>query len=331
MKGHSARGNSVDARVSIITPCWRQAHFLPGAIESVRAQSYPNIQHLVVNDGSDDNTDEVAARYASQILYIRKPNGGLSSARNFGIAHADGQYLHFLDADDLLHPDAITWCVQAVRDRPNALGIMGHRTFQDPAVLGKEKLPSGELALFPSYIHRNYGPPHCYFVSREMVQAAGGFAEHLTACEDWDLWLRLGVRGAQLVPIPHAGAYYRRYDGSMSTQKARMLVNRLQVLLRLQQELFAHPDLLQKWGSDLLEAEHRVRRRCIAQRMERRWVRSLSQAIRALTKQGISLQRSPARRVLETMIGSSTADRLILAYFRRYNAPEFATYANDFM
>ena len=117
----------------------------------------------------------------------------------------------------------------------------------------------------------------------------------------------------------------------MSTQTAGMLVNRIEILLRLQQELFARPDLLRIWGRELLEAEHRVRRRCIAQKVERRWVRSLSQAIRMLAKQGIPLHKSPVRRVLETMIGSSTADRLILAYFRRYNAPEFATYTNDFM
>ena len=200
MKAHSTRGNSVDARVSIITPCWRQAHFLPGAIESVRAQSYPNIQHIVVNDGSEDNTDEVAARYAHRIHYVRKSNGGLASARNFGIAFADGQYLHFLDADDLLHPESIRWLVQAAQVRSDVLCFMGHRKFQDPAVLGPERLPPSDLALFPTYIHRNYGPPHCYLAARETIVAAGSFAVDFesTGCEDWDLWLRLGVRGVRL-------------------------------------------------------------------------------------------------------------------------------------
>jgi hypothetical protein len=166
-----------------------------------------------------------------------------------------------------------------------------------------------------------------------MIVEAGGFAEDFesTGCEDWDLWLRLGVCGARLVTLQRVGAYYRRYEGSMSTQSAGMLVNRIEVLLRLQQKFLDRPDLLKDWGGELVEAEHRVRRRCIAQGMDGRWLWALSRAIRVLTKRGICLPRSPGRRVLETVVGGSTADRLILAYFRRYKPMEFSTYENDFM
>src|SRR5256885_924618 len=96
-----------DALVSVIIPCYRQAQFLPAALDSVLAQTHLDIEPIVVNDGSDDDTDAVARRYGSRISYLRQGNSGLPAARNAGIRKARGKFLLFLDADDLLHPQAV--------------------------------------------------------------------------------------------------------------------------------------------------------------------------------------------------------------------------------
>ena len=92
--------------VSVVIPCYNQAHFLGEAIESVFKQTYKHFEIVVVDDGSTDNTSEVARRY-SGIRCIEQVNQGLSAARNTGIRESKGEYLVFLDADDRLYPIAL--------------------------------------------------------------------------------------------------------------------------------------------------------------------------------------------------------------------------------
>src|ERR671914_179204 len=94
------------ALVSVVIPCYNQAHFLGEAIESVLAQNYPHFEVVVIDDGSTDNTSEVASRYPG-VRCIRQENQGLAGARNTGIRHSSGSYLVFLDSDDRLLPDAL--------------------------------------------------------------------------------------------------------------------------------------------------------------------------------------------------------------------------------
>lgn len=94
--------------ISIIIPCYNQAQFLPEALESVLSQTYQRWECIIVNDGSTDNTDEVAKEWLKRderFIYIKKVNGGLSSARNEGLKAATGQYIVFLDSDDWLDAD----------------------------------------------------------------------------------------------------------------------------------------------------------------------------------------------------------------------------------
>src|SRR5690242_15999832 len=95
--------------VSVIIPCYKQAHYLPTAIESLLAQTYDTLEIIVINDGSPDNIGEVMQKYQAdpRIRLIEQVNLGLSEARNTGLAAAKGEFLQFLDADDWLHPQKI--------------------------------------------------------------------------------------------------------------------------------------------------------------------------------------------------------------------------------
>src|SRR5215212_9338337 len=114
--------------VSVIIPCYNQAHFLGEAIESVLSQSYKNFEIIVVDDGSSDNTSEVASSY-EEVRLVRQENRGLSAARNAGITHSEGEYLVFLDADDRLLPKALEAGLECFEAHPECALVAGHSKF----------------------------------------------------------------------------------------------------------------------------------------------------------------------------------------------------------
>src|SRR4051794_37688274 len=103
--------------VSVIIPCYNQAHYLGEAIESVINQTYPHFEIIVVDDGSTDNTSEVAGGF-KEVRCIRQQNQGLSAARNTGLRESSGAFLVFLDSDDRLLPEAIETGLKYLLDRP---------------------------------------------------------------------------------------------------------------------------------------------------------------------------------------------------------------------
>src|SRR5215211_2313466 len=110
--------------VSVVIPCYNQAHFLSEAIESVLAQSHPNFEIIVVDDGSTDDTSEIAARYP-EVRLVRQENKGLSGARNAGLAHSEGEYVVFLDADDRLLPEALEAHLEHLEAHPECAFVSG--------------------------------------------------------------------------------------------------------------------------------------------------------------------------------------------------------------
>ena len=122
--------------VSVVIPCYNQAHFLTEAIESVLAQTSRQFEIIVVDDGSTDNTAEVAARYPG-IGYLRQDNQGLAAARNTGLRHSQGDYLVFLDADDRLLPAALESGLDYLSAHPACAFVWGHylRFTSDGSVL----------------------------------------------------------------------------------------------------------------------------------------------------------------------------------------------------
>lgn len=106
--------------VSVVIPCYNQGQFLAEAIRSALEQDYPNKEIIVINDGSTDNTREVVNRYRDKIVYIEQPNKGAAAARNEGIRAAKGEYIAFLDADDVCLPGRLSLEAEVLNQRPDA-------------------------------------------------------------------------------------------------------------------------------------------------------------------------------------------------------------------
>lgn len=196
-----------DELVSVVIPCYKQAQYLGECIESVLQQTYRNIEIIVVNDGSPDNTLEVAKKYPVRI--VDKPNGGVSSARNAGIAIARGKWILTLDADDMIEPTFIETTI-GVDD------IVGtaQRTFGDENNI--YKMPSEH----PTYEEElEINQTNCASLyKREIWEKIGGNDETMRdGYEDWDFWIRAMHEGYSMTIIQKPLMLYRKHGVSMMT------------------------------------------------------------------------------------------------------------------
>lgn len=241
--------------VSVIIPCYRQARYLPEAIDSVLAQSHAAVETIVVNDGSDDDTEAVARRYGERIRYVWRANGGISAARNTGIQHARGAYLKFLDADDYLHPEQIAWQLQAIGDSDNAVSFTGVRLFRDghPEEY-LDHIPAA-TALMPDLLKPlDWGSILGFLFPARLVREVGGFVEGVTHAEDWFFACRVGLLSPRFHVDSRIGCYYRQRAGSASADRAVWLRSQSGLVIQLHDQLRASGR--RDWfGLDLLKFE----------------------------------------------------------------------------
>ena len=217
--------------VSVIIPCYNQAHFLSDAIESVLAQSYPCFETIVIDDGSPDNTAEVAARYPG-VRYVRQTNQGLSAARNTGIRESSGQYLVFLDADDRLLPHALRDGLACFDEHPEAAFVSGHHRYINRDGSLRNEYPPTPIDDHPyvALLKRNYIGMHATVMyTRTVFDAVGTFDTTLKSCEDYDLYLRI-ARRFPVYHHHHLAAEYRWHGANMTNNSGRMLKSAMRVL-----------------------------------------------------------------------------------------------------
>jgi hypothetical protein len=229
----TVRRRSADAElVTVVIPCFRQAHFLPEAIESVLGQEHGAIEIVVVDDGSPDNVGEVAARYPG-VKYLRQPNGGLAAARNAGLAEAGGELVLFLDSDDRLLPGAIGHGLEALRGDPKAMmaagiwqliGEAGEPLPADPPQQPSEAFPALLESCFIS-------TPAAVLYRRELFRQIGGFDPEVSASADYDLYLRTAARFPVLLHS-HVVAEYRRHGANMTRDPELIMAAETAVLER---------------------------------------------------------------------------------------------------
>lgn len=201
--------------VSIIVPCYNQAHFLNESLQSVLDQTYPHWECIIVNDGSPDNIQEIATQWLekdSRFKYLKKENGGLSSARNAGIAISEGYYILPLDSDDKIHSHYLEKIVQAFFNNPE-LDLVTSR-IQLFGVVNKElQLPTYN---YNRILIRNCFS-HCSCFKKTSWEKEGGYDENMKSFEDWEFWIRILNEKSQVYKIPEKMFIYRKHgQGSLS-------------------------------------------------------------------------------------------------------------------
>jgi amino acid adenylation domain-containing protein len=225
---HQPLANSDRSGVSVVIPAYNSSRFLPAAIESVLIQTYPEIEIVVVDDGSTDDTKAVCDRYPT-VKYIYQSNQGLSGARNTGIGVSQGAHLIFLDSDDCLLPDAVEIGVNSLNAHPEAGFVFGNYLFQvmNPDGSYTTQKLFDEPPKVASYATILAAQHHiqCAAVMfrRVAIDAVGGFESNLIVMEDLNLYLRV----ARTFPIyfhDRVVSEYRYHGGNISSQPAKMLM-----------------------------------------------------------------------------------------------------------
>ena len=207
--------------VSVIIPFFNQAHFLRLAIESVLQQTYRHLELVVVDDGSTDNALEVAASYPG-VKLIRQSNQGVSAARNAGFRASTGEFVVFLDADDLLLPEALRIGVDALRADTEAAFVYGYGRFIDAC---GNPLPSPRQSrVTRNHYERLFKINYIWSVGGVMFRRAyvDDFRPGIEGCGDWDLYLR--ITKSNPVRCHHKTVYlYRRHELNLSNQGELMV------------------------------------------------------------------------------------------------------------
>lgn len=204
--------------VSVLMPLYNKAAFVAEAIESVLNQTYPNIEIIIVDDGSTDNSFEIAKRYESaKIFLFKQENKGVSSARNTAFRHSKGDFIQYLDADDVLDPRKIEEQVKILRGSPDAL-----TTAQQ--CIGFKIAKDGQIQTFERpLLSKNYDNPfaflmaevrqpvhvHSWLIPRNLMNQAGIWNETMTIFEERDLYLRLVPFASKIVYCHSAMCYWR--------------------------------------------------------------------------------------------------------------------------
>ncbi len=211
--------------ISVIIPCYRQAHYLDEAIRSVLAQTYPHVEIIVIDDGSPDNTAEVVARYAG-LRYLRQRNMGLPTARNVGLHASAGEYIVFLDADDRLLPEALATGVNALCAVPECAFVYGFCEIIDHAgaLLPTPPHVAIEAQHYRTLFKQNHiWTPGAVMFRRSIFARVVGFDQSFVrGCEDWDLYLRI-AKDWPIHCLGKVSVQYRRHSASMSRNSALML------------------------------------------------------------------------------------------------------------
>jgi glycosyltransferase involved in cell wall biosynthesis len=223
--------------VSVVISCYNLGAYVREAVASVRAQTWPDLEVIVVDDGSEDpeTIQALADLRADGVDVVRIPHGGVPAARNAGMTRALGQYLVSLDADDFIERTFIEKAMR-ILTADDRVGIVYSEVQLCGDQTGAFELPPYR---FPDILLRNVIPSAALF-RRADWEAAGGYNSNMVdGWEDYDFWLSLIERGCEVVRIPEPLLYYRRHGATRSGRRPREAVIRAYArLFRNHERLF---------------------------------------------------------------------------------------------
>jgi len=206
--------------ISVIVPCYNQAIYLPDALQSVLDQNYPHWECIIVNDGSPDNTEEVAKRWMekdSRFKYFHKENSGVCDTRNFGVKQAKGNYIIPLDGDDKIGPDYFREAIEVFTADPDVKLI-----YSNTILFGNVN----KKKINPDFVFENILTENQIFNSaifrRADFIAAGGYNPNMVdGIEDWDFYLSLIKPQDKVLKLDAFHYFYRIKAVSRSADIAR--------------------------------------------------------------------------------------------------------------
>jgi glycosyltransferase involved in cell wall biosynthesis len=216
----------------VIIPTYNHRDFVIETLESVFAQTFTDYEVIVVNDGSPDDTGEVLRPYiqSGRIRYIEQPNAGQAAARNRGLAEAKGEFIAFLDDDDIWPADKLEWQVRTLRTTSYAaVGGISGLIERGVRMTPTESDEVNEFSVTSLFCGSPFSSPGQILIRRSVLTSIGGFDEDIWGSDDFDLLIRLSMAGS-VVEIRKCALYYRRHATNASLAVERMFWNCLIVI-----------------------------------------------------------------------------------------------------
>ncbi len=214
--------------VSVIIPSYNYGQFISSTLKSVLEQRKVELDVIVVDDGSSDNTAEVVKEFGSSVRYVYQENQGPCEARNTGMRLAQGEFLVFLDADDLLSPDTLFFQAQNLQKHPEAsISMCSNQKFTAAGPRGDLRDAGSFPVISQDYFVRlcraNVAPIHAHMIRHNMALNVGFFDPEYKVMEDYHYWLRCAAAGYSFCLAPGGVALYRQHTSSLSAPRPRML------------------------------------------------------------------------------------------------------------
>ncbi len=210
--------------VTIITPSYNQAGYLRATIESVLSQDYPNLEYIIMDGGSSDESAAIAAEYSSRLTWVSERDRGQSDAINKGFRAARGEVLAWLNSDDLLLQGAVSHAVQALEEHPSAGAIYGEGNLIDSEGRLIGRFPHTQRFNLWRLLYRSdYILQQTAFFRAAAIREVGYLREDLHYTMDWDLFLRLGKRFPLYCLPTYLGCLRVHNDAKTSTGGGKRL------------------------------------------------------------------------------------------------------------
>jgi glycosyltransferase involved in cell wall biosynthesis len=201
-------------KISIVTPSYNQGHFIEETINSVLDQNYPNLEYIIIDGGSTDNTVEIIKKYASHLKYwVSEKDGGQANAINKGFQHCTGKIFNWLNSDDHLEPGALQKIANAFADEQEQLVAGKVRNYSSTyeEIIQNQKLSAKGLMCWEPGV--KFVQP-AVWMRRELIEKCSGIDEQFHYAFDWDLYIRYLYHFPNVKEIPDLLVHFRLHEQS---------------------------------------------------------------------------------------------------------------------
>jgi glycosyltransferase involved in cell wall biosynthesis len=223
--------------IAVVIPAYNAAEFISDMLESVLRQTLPADEVLVIDDGSTDDTAEIAESFGPPVRVFRRPNSRQGASRNFGVQQSECEWIAFMDADDLWKENKLERQMQELSSHPDAdICYTGRVNFtqEGETIRFGQVVPAPPIEKFREELFRGVVfLPSSAVVRRSTFLALGGFALHFTITEDWDMWLRLYHAGKKFASCQEPLLLHREHQENVSSNIPVLLRENTDVYRRL--------------------------------------------------------------------------------------------------
>ena len=220
-------GGNPHPKISVIMPTYRHRDFILLSLSSIFEQTMKDYEIIVINDGSPDDTKAVLSPLieSNRIRYVEQENLGQSKARNRGIELACGQYIAFLDDDDVYPKDKLEWQTAYLDNNPEVAMIGGVlQTMDADGGLGWKGNFHPNITIESLFAENPFLSPGQTLIRAHVLHEIGGLNTSIWGADDWDLWFRI-IKRNKIVMLERLALFYRLHSGNASKQIARLLMN----------------------------------------------------------------------------------------------------------